>query len=877
MMKKQAKRFFKWYCHPECWEDIDGDLEELYDRQLKRRSKWVAELIYAAEVILLFRREIRRPLHFTHPLIHLDMFRNYLKTAIRNLFKYRTYSTIHVLGLALGLAAFLLIDQYVAFEKSYDRFHDQPDQLYRLVTDNIVEGKLQVTDAMSFAPSGKALQEEVPEIVQYTTTYKFDRVIFRKDGRPYEERSAIAADSNFLNLFRYPLIQGEGDDVLSAPYTVVLTRSAARRYFGEANPLGQTIEALGRFNRPFEVVGIIEDVPPNTHYSFDMILSLRSIQEQIEQNAWNGFNYYTYLRLDKQADPEAVAAKLPPLSIKYIGEESKLFFRIQPVKDIHLHSDFTFEPEIHGSSRAVSILSIVSLFILIIAWVNYINLSTARAMERAKEVGMRKIVGARKKQLVGQFLVEALLINLLGAATALIFTQLMAPFFNELVGKTILTNVWQNPALLLSLLLFFVLGTVVAGVYPALALSSFDPIGVIKGQLSRSRKGTWLRKSLVVLQFVAALVLIGNTIIVYRQVQFMSGQDMGMDIDRVLTFQNPARGQMEREQYRSRYESFCAELGNIRQVKSVGSVANVPGGGSSEIGSTSGGITLLQGQGGYHSTVYVSPINDRFRQTLDIQLLAGRDFDRDIATDTSGAIINSAMLKKLNISDPEEVVGKRFHFGQNVENDKFRIVGVFEDFNRTTLKNTIEPTVYLYRPFTRSTVVKLEGGALQPTIQEIEATWQRFFPQAPFAHSFVDQRFDRLYREDQKFGSLFANFSILAILVAGMGLFGLASFLSVQRTKEVGVRKVLGASTGNIVLLFFRDFIWLIVLAGVIGLPFIYLGMNEWLDGYAYRIAFPWWVLILSVLAIAAFAFLTVGYQTFKVARLNPAETIQHE
>lgn len=877
MIKKQAERFFQWYCNPDYYEDIKGDLEELFHRRLLETSPRRAEWQYAWEVLRLFRPTIIRPISSPDFINHLDMIKNYFKIGLRNLLKHKSYSAIHVLGLALGLAAFLLINQYTTFEKSYDRFHPKVEQLYRLTTDNITDGVMQARDAMSFAPSGAALQEELPEVIGYTTTYKTWRIIFRKEGRPVEEEMVIAADSNFLQLFNYPLVKGDAETLLREPNTIVLTQSQARKYFGDSDPVGQIIEVLDPINRPFKVTGILKDTPQHTHYKFDMIISLSSIQERVEQDAWNGYNYYTYLLLDEQAQIERLRKKLPALSKKYLSEESDLVFNLQPVKDIHLHSDFTFEPEIHGSARAVRFLDIISIFILIIAWVNYINLSTARAVERAREVGVRKVVGARKKQLMGQFLTESLLINFLGAVLALTFVQLLAPYFHSLVGNTILTDVLTNASLLLKLGLFFLLGTFVAGFYPALVLSSFQPIGVLKGSFGRSKQGVSLRKALVVVQFAASLILIANTAIVYQQVHYITNRDMGIDIDRVVGFPNPRPSREERAQFESKYQTFLDELQRLDGVEKVASISNLPGGGSADVSSSSGGIRIVGMTERLSSTVYISSMNDQYRDALDIELVAGRNFNREFATDTSGVIVNMALLKKLNINDPAAVINERIQFGRDENNTKFQIVGVFGNYNRSSLKNDIEPTVFFYQEAAGNTVAKLSNGPIAANIDRIQAAWQQFFPEVPFEYAFLDQRFEKLYLEDKKFGFLFANFALLAIIVASMGLLGLASFLSIQRTKEVGVRKVLGASVTNIILLFFKDFIWLIVVAAVIGVPLIYLGMNEWLNGYAYRIDFPWLAPVLSVIAVGLLAFVTVSYQTYKVAVLNPARTIRYE
>ncbi len=877
MLKKQANRFFKWYCHPDYYEDIQGDLEEIYQHLAAEFSPQKASRQYAWEVLLLFRPSIIRPFSlwdFTHL---YDMLQNYFKISFRNLAKHHFYTLIHILGLALGLTAFLLINQYTVFEKSYDRFHHQADQLYRLTTDNVVDGKIQVRDAMSFAPSGKALQEELPEVISATTTYKTFSMVFRKNGQPVEEKNVIAVDSNFFNLFNYSILKGNLQTMLNEPYTMVLTESQAKKYFGNADPMGQTIDILGNHNRPFKVTGLLKDTPENTHYKFDILLSLKSFTERIQNDAWNGFNYYTYLKLDKNADLAQIQPKLPALTKKYLNDQTKLVFNIQPVTDIHLHSDFTFEPEIHGSARAVHFLNIISVFILLIAWINYINLSTARAMERAKEVGMRKVVGAKKSQLMGQFFTESLLINGFGAITALLLAQLATPYFNELVGKAVLTQVWNQPDFLIKLGLFFLVGTLVTGIYPALILSSFQPISVLKGAFARTQKGIWLRKGLVIFQFAASLVLIAATIIVYQQIQYMTNKDLGIDTAQVIGISSPARGNFEQEQYISKYKSFLEELKRQQGVVEVGSISNLPGGGSSDVSSNSGGIKIVGQTEVVEATIYINSMNDQIQDALGMELIAGRNFNHEFAEDSAAVIVNQAFLNLLQVPKSTSVINEYIQLGRDDTGDKFSIVGVLKDYNRTSLKSRVEPTVFFHREATGNTVVKLNGGQINTALAKVETLFNQFFPQAPFNYTFLDNRFAQLYQEDKKFGFIFANFAGLAIFVALLGLFGLASYLALQRTKEVGVRKVLGASIQNIVFLFFKDFLWLILIAMFIGVPLVYWSMNQWLSGYAYRIDFPWWVIGIAMLLMVLLAFFTVSYQTFKIALLNPAKTIKHE
>ncbi len=874
-IKKRSLQLLTWFCRPEYLEDISGDLEEHYSENYQK-SPLKAGIKYTLQILSLFRPGIVRPMTF-YPHFIFDMLKNYLKIGSRNLRKNKSTTAIHVFGLGLGLAAFLLINQYTTFENSYDQQHIVDKRIVRLTTDNIINDQIQVRDAMSFAPSGKVITDEFAEVLQYTTTYKFSPLVMRKGDQIIEEKGCIAADSNFFKIFNYQLLNGDPATALNEPNSIILTESQAEKYFGSRDALGQDLRIVSRFDRSFSVTGILEDIPESTHYKFDMLMSLSSIKDQIQNDGWNGFNYYTYLDIASHTDIVQLEANLIPAARKYLGEETKLFFNLQPIENIHLHSDFTFEPELHSNAKAVKFLNIISLFIIFIAWVNYINLSTARAVDRAKEVGLRKVVGARKKHLIDQFLVEAALINLVSALAALALIWLITPYFNAFVGKDILDLVVSNTDLLIKLGLFFLLGILTAGLYPALVLSSFRPVHVVQGKLQNTTWGQTLRKGLVIGQFTASLVLIANTIIVYQQVNYMRGHDLGMDINRVIGIKNFQVPQTQQAQFEIDYRTFLDQIERKKGVEAVGAMSSLPGGGSSDISSNSGGLQIVGKTERVEGTVYLIQINDAVTSTLGLELVAGRNFDREIASDTQAVIVNEALLSYLNLTNMDDVVHERLQFGNSPDSRKWDIVGVLKDFNRSSLKDAVEPSIFFYGEQLPFNVVKLSAQDPAATITSISDTWFDFFPNSPFTYEFVDERFAKLYQEDRRFGGLFANFALLAIIVASLGLLGLSSFLATKRTKEIGIRKVLGASTGQIVLSFFREYLWLILIAGLIGFPVIYLVMQNWLHGYSYHIAFPWWVLIIALLAVGIFAFITVGYQNLKVAQLNPSEAIRHE
>lgn len=875
MIKKLADRFFRWYCDPDYYPDIKGDLEELYNRNAEL-SNSSANRKYALQVLGLFRPSLIKSFNQT-TIINPGMFRNYFKVGTRNLLSHKLYAAINISGLAFGLAAFLLISEYVQFERSYDSFFEKSGQIYRMATAEVINGTAEAKDAMAFYPAAKALQDELPEIQLQTTTKKFDEFVIRNGESVFREKGVISADSNFLKVFSHEVLKGSRETMLNEPSSIVLTESKARFFFGNAEPMGRELEFLGEFNQTLKVTGILADIPDNTHYKFDMAISDKSIKDEFDYNNWDYNNYYAYLVMDANTDFEALQPKLNEIAKKYTGEDSNSQFDLHPIKDIHLKSDFTFEPELPGNEKAVSFMMIISIFILIIAWVNYINLSTARAVERAKEVGLRKVIGAFKIQLIIQFLLESLIVNLIAAILAVFIAEAALSYFHQIIGTVLTTHVWNYYPFLQKLIIFFAIGTVISGFYPALVLSGFKPISVLKGKFSNSKSGVLLRRGLVVFQFAASIVLIAGTFIVNKQLNFMTTKDLGINIDYVLGFTLPQDSGEDEEAHYNKVEAFKDELRNHVAIETVGATSNMPGGDGSDINSTTGQIRIVGMTEPVKGTTYIQFNDDQFLEAVDMELLAGRDFDRDRKSDSSAIMVNEAFLRKFNIYDAESVLDKLIMFGENEENDKYQMIGIVKDFNRTSLKSTVEPTLYVPSLSPPNAVVELNPSNYKDGIKFIDAKWKEFFPDSPLDYTFLDDRFASLYQQDRRFGEVFMIFSVLAILIATLGLFGLTSFMALQRTKEVGVRKVLGASVLSIIGIFYKDFILLLIISSVIGIPIVYYSMNFWLENYAFRIDFPWMLSILSVFIVVAFALLTVGYQTYKVAILNPVNTLKYE
>lgn len=874
MIKRFADRLLKWYCHPDYYSDISGDLEEIYIRN-KNNQVGQTGWRHLAQVILLFRPSLLKDFGQNSILKDTGMLRNYFKISVRNLMRHKSYTAINVIGLAVGLAAFLLIYEYVSYERSYDSFHKNPDQIYRLTTDMIVDGVLGTRDAMSYNPSGKVLTEGFEEVQAYTLSYNTGGLNVRKNEELVRETEVKMVDEHFIDFFGFNVLSGHSAAMLKDPYSLVLTKEKARFYFGDKDPVGQTIHVFSGFDRDFKVTGVIEDVPRNTHYKFSVLMSISSIQDRLDREDWQAFNYYTYLRLKPGTDIDDLEQRMIPVKETHLGK-NPLFFNLQPIQDIHLKSEMTYEPETPGSAKSVNFLEVISIFILAIAWVNYVNLSTAKAVDRAKEVGLRKVIGARKTQIRGQFLFESFLINFLGAMLALIVAELSVPFFNELVGEEILNNLIFNQSFLLKLGLFTVIGTLVSGFYPALFLSNFGIVTVLKGKFRTSKSGVILRKTLVVGQFAASLVLIAGTFIVIQQVDFMRSADLGMNTEQVVGFRNPhLAGDEETNQERIR--AFYNELKSNPNIVDLASTNSLPGGASNAISSTSGDSRIVGMTEPLQATTYIHSVDDGYFDLLEVQILMGRNFDSRIASDSNSVILNETFVKRAGLQVGDDIINQKLMFGSDPENTKYTIVGIIKDANRGSLKTGVEPTAYFLQPVLSRTLVRLSGNEIRETVAFVEETWAKFFPTSALEYGFLDDRFDQLYANDRRFGAVFGAFSGFALLVAILGLFGLSSFMASQRTKEVGVRKVLGASIPHIVGIFYKEFLLLIGMAAFIGFPAVFFTMNSWLSNYAYRIDFPWFVLILALALIIFSAFMTVGYQVWRVAVLNPAKTLKYE
>lgn len=806
------------------------------------------------------------------------MLKSYLKAAFRSFLKHKAFTLLNVAGLSLGIAASLLILQYVKYEKSYDAFHSKAENIYRVQYNGWQGGKLRFECAAAVPAVGPALKDNFPEVVRFTRLFPVSGVISYESPDyglvSFLEEKMQITDSSVFDIFDFKLLRGNKDDILNGPSKAVISQRAAKKYFGENDPIGKTIAWNG--TNKFEVTGVFQDIPDNSHIKFDFMLSYQTLVKQAGEQAetsWGWYDFNTYVLLKPGADVKELQSKwddylVKTRSVEWEKRNVKQEFILQPMSEIHLYANLLQEsqPEERGDGDSVYALTFIALFVLLIAWVNYINLATAKSFDRANEVGVRKVMGAVRNQLMNQFLSESLLINLLSAVIAVAMVWMAWPMFANLTGRAIPVSYIMQPDFWLLLGGLFLVGALLSGFYPALILSSFKPVAVLKGKVMRTSHGNILRQSLVVFQFVASVVLIIGLIVVYQQLSFMKNQNLGIDINQTLVIKGPG---VTDSTYSEKVESFKAEVLHIAGIRNMTASTNVPG---DEIFWASGIKRLV---GGPENAIsgYTVGIDHDYLKTFDLKLAAGRGFDKNFTNDTKSIILNRAMAEALDFDDPEEALGEKV-----VQGDTFEIVGVLENYHQMSLKEAVSPLVFRYTPdFSSFYAFKMENVNYKDVLASMEGPWKTFFPGNPMDYFFLDQFFNRQYERDRQFGQVFGIFTLLAIFVACLGLFGLASFMTMQRTKEIGIRKVLGSTVPNIVVLLSRGFIQLVLLANLIAWPLAWWIMDNWLQGFPYRININPLVFVAAGVGVVVIAFLSVGFQTLKAALINPAQTLKYE
>jgi len=802
------------------------------------------------------------------------MLKNYLLTALRNFKKAKLFSLVNVLGLSLGLAAFLLLVMYVEYEKSYDRFQPNFDRIYRLRYERTDQAGQAVRFASCCPPAGLRIRGRYPEVERVARLFRYRGSVSFEDRAFIEERMYFA-EADFLSIFRFPFLAGDPREGIGEPRRAFLSKSTARRYFGDRDPINRTIHLDRKMD--FRVAGVFEDIASNSHLKFDILLSypdLLRIYGQDMENSWGDSGWFTYLLLAPGADPATLERKLPALVEAEFGDELRAYkltaqLKLQLLRDIHLDSHFQQEYEINGDRSAVRILSLIAVFILIIAWVNYVNLSTARALTRAKEVGLRKVVGAGRNHLAAQFFLETTLINLAAVGGAVILVTSVLPLFRRLTRIPAALAPWTQPWFWSFLPLLILAGIVCSGTYPVIVLSSFRPAVVLKGKLGNAVRGLGLRKALVVFQFVMAFVLGIGTTAAFRQISYLKNLDPGFSLDRKLVFRMP---RVREESFGRRLPAFKERILRRSGVSGFCVATDVPG---RQVWWDAGAIRRAGTDD--NKNYQIVGVDEDFISVFDLTLVAGRNFSRDHPGDSAALIVNETAARWLGFPRPPDAVGQPIDYWGKI----FTVVGVLKDYHQQYPKQAFEPHLFRYLPEGRDVrgwfAVDFDKPALPGIVSEIEKAYNEFFPGNPFDFFFLDDYYGSQYAGDERLGNVFGIFALLAMIVTCLGILGMSSFMTAQRTKEIGIRKVLGAGVPNVIFLLTKDFLRLILLAFLLALPIAAGGIQAWLKAFALRISLTPGLFLLPFVLIAATAILTVWAHVTKAATADPVESLRYE
>jgi putative ABC transport system permease protein len=800
------------------------------------------------------------------------MLKNYITVAFRSLVRNRVYSLINILGLTVGIACFMVIAIFVHNEYRYDRFHSKAARIYRVCEKIDAQGHGENSSSNPFFV-GKGLANDYPQLIEHTVRFfNFQSPAFaiQIDDRKFVEKKLFFADSALFKIFDFSLIQGDPNTALARPNSIVLTTSTAQKYFGDDNPIGKILRYEG--SNDLAVTGIVEDVPPTSHIHFDGLISFSTLYQFMGPNfeqipIWNPC--WTYILLKDGVTPSEVETQFPSFVKKYHPPfmQSQVTHYLQPLGDIHLTSKLDYEIQPNGDLADVYIFSIVGILILLISCINFMNLATARSAGRAREVGMRKVLGAYRQDLIRQFLGESLFIAFIAVILACGLIEALLPAFNQASGKS-LAGVFSNPIYLIGIVIVGTIAGLLSGLYPAFFLSSFQPVRVLKGSFKSGVTGQLLRQSLVVAQFTISVGLIVSAFVVFGQLKYMRNADLGFQKDAIIYI--PTRPTMNQ-----RFSVLKEEMRKIGSVKNVTGMNEIVGRSHNTYQFTYEGMKPDE-------KVYLPGImvDEDFVPTMGIEIIAGRNFSRDFKTDDSlGVLINEAMVKQLGWGSPEAALGKQC----NSNNGKEVVIGVFRDFHYESLLNPVGgffldmPIGRFSQFFWRYLGVKIQGGDYAGTVRQLEEVWNRIIPEFPFEYFFLDDNLQQMYQAQDNLGKLVGYFSALAIFVACLGMFALASFTAEQRTKEIAIRKTLGASVGQIIALFSKDFLKLVGIAAVVGSLASYYAMSMWLQSFAYRMSMGIAIFVLSTLIALCIAMLTVSYQSVRVATGNPVDSLKYE
>jgi putative ABC transport system permease protein len=790
------------------------------------------------------------------------MLSNYFKVAIRNLLRQKAFSFINIFGLALGISCTALIGMWVNDELSYDRFHNGYDRIYR-ITATLPE--LKVHAAVSSAPLALAFKNEIPEVEEAVRITELKRDLVQVGDLKFEEKGLMYADSNFFKVFTFPFLKGDSEHALQNPEGIVITEKMAMKYFRSTDVLGKTMRKNSK--EDFTVTGVIANIPSNSHLQFDFVQPMRFLartNDDLKKNVWDNFNYFTYVKLNdkvghSKSDVEELEKKMQAI---YKKNEAvlKVGFVLQPLSRVHLYSNFLADMPGHGNAQNVYIFMVVAVFILVVACLNFMNLATARAARRAKEVGLRKVVGAVRLHLMGQFLAESLVVALLALMLALLIIYLVLPYFNTLGGKDLALD-FTNVPIVVGLLGITVITGLLAGSYPAFYLSGFVPATVLKGNFTGGGSGSLFRNTMVVIQFAVSISLIVGTTIVYRQLKYIQQLNLGYDKENLLYV--PMTGEMW-----SKYDALRTRLGNDRLTSQYSFISDLP--------TTSSGATISVEWSGKDPNTqplfYNLAVDENFEEVFKATLVEGHGYSDNAKADSVNIIVNEMMLKTMNMPLTSAVGTKITVWGK-----ERTIIGVVRDFNFKPVQEEIGPMFLNRNTWGGNAIVRTLPGETEKTIEALEKICREINPNYPFNYSFLDQDIANLYKAEQRLGSLFNVFAVLAIVISCLGLYGLSAYLAERRTRELGIRKVLGASGFQLVYLLSATFTRPILIATAIAVPLAWYGMSQWLTGFAYHISIDWTIFVMAFLSALVIAWLTVSFESIKAATTNPVNSLRSE
>ncbi len=811
------------------------------------------------------------------------MIKNNLTIAYRNLIRKKGYSFINIAGLAIGIASSILILLFVSDELSYDRHHENADNIYRVCMNASMQGN-SLRAPITPAPMAATLIADFPEVASAVRFFNFDATpILRNGDRSYVERNFVWADSTVFDVFTYNMIRGDKRSALSRPNTIILTESAASKYFGADDPIGQTLE-MGNDRTHFEVTGIIEDPPLNSHFSFDVMASFVS-HPQHQNQMWVSNNYFTYILLEEGADPDALEAKFPGMLETYMGPQIEMAlgvsldefyesgeewgYYLQPLTSIHLHSDLQYEIQANGSITTVIVFSIIALFILVIASINFMNLSTARSAGRAREIGLKKVAGSSRSQLISQFLGESVFLSFISLLVALVLVELALPSFNNIADKQLQLNYFSSLYTIPGLILVGIIVGFMSGSYPAFYLASFEPVKVLKGKLQSGLKSSRLRGILVIFQFLITIILFIGTLTVYKQMNYISTKDIGLEPENVLVIHRAYSIPFEQR------ETFCEEITGHSGILATSKAHAIPG------TPFSGNAFRREGTTSREQHIISNAWVDwDYAEVLQLQMVEGRFFSRDYASDSLAVVLNETAVRSMGYTD---AVGKRvYQTGAGGTEDApediaFTIIGVVKDFHFESLHQTINPMILNPGQWGGYIIARVRPGSSSAAIDFIRERWAEFVDDQPLEYSFLIDDLTAGYRTEQRTGMIFSIFSILSIFIACLGLLGLASFTTEQRNKEIGIRKAMGASVSSVMALLSKEINMLVLISTLLAWPVAWYFMKNWLENFAYRIEMGIAVFVVASVFTYLIALFTVSFQSYRAARLNPVDTLRDE